>query len=244
MGYALKFDTTFKMNFDFRKADQTEILTYLQQNNFNLVAYKGAKGPNQLAAGLPTWFSVPFGHVFGDLDILYTPKYKVFVSQQGKIAANTVIDMKVLSEEIGLGTALSFEQNGKFTSAGSAKPGTITVHNKRPPGTPNLNIGLAGLVNLPTGAQYLPFCAFTVTPEGSINMEPTENVALMASQVNLQSGNVQAIATAPGCTFTFDASNTSYELEIVESSYRITNVEGTVPVRRLESGSALALLNA
>jgi hypothetical protein len=236
--------TTFAMNFDFNSATQQEILRYLQTNNYQLLAYKGAIGPNQVAAGLPTWFAVPFGNIFGAVGIDYTPQYKVYIFNQATIAANTTIAMQSLSAEVGLGTALNFTQNGLFTSAGSSKPGTITLHNQRPAGTPNITVGLAGLVELPSGTQYLPFCAFTLTPMGSITMEPTENVAMMAAQVNLQSGNVQANASAPGCSFTFDSSRIAYELMITPSTYAITNQPQTTPVENISSGQALSFLNS
>jgi hypothetical protein len=237
-------DTTFTMEFDFTSANQQKVLQYLQANNYRLVAYKGAKGPNQVSSGLPTWFSVPFGNLFGKVAIDYTPKYKVYVFSRAKIAANTVIEMDALSSEIGLGQALNFEQTGAFTSAGSSPAGTITLVNKRPAGTPDVTVGLAGLVNLPSGPQYLPFCAFTMTPQGSIQMEPTEDVAIMAAQVALQSGNVQANAAAPGCTFTFDQQTLSYQLMVEDSTYAITNVPQTTPVTALSSGAALAFLNS
>jgi hypothetical protein len=240
----LAADTVYSMDFDFTSASQKDVLQYLQANNYMLLAYKGATGPSQVSAGLPTWFSVPFGNIFGGVDIDYTPQYKVYVFNQATIAANTVIRMQVLSQEIGLGTALNFLPDGSFTSAGSAPAGTITLNNQRPKGTPNVTVGLAGLVNLPTGSQYLPFCAFTLTPEGSIGMAPVEKVAMMAAQVNLQSGNVQANASAPGCSFTFSSSNTTYQLMVQPSTYAITNQPNTSAVTPLSSGQALSFLNS
>jgi len=240
----LTSETIYSMDFDFTSASQKDVLKYLQENGYMLLAYKGATGPSQVSAGLPTWFSVPFGNIFGVVGIDYTPQYKVYVFNRATIAANTTIRLEVLSSEIGLGTSLNFTQDGSFTDAGSSRPGTITIHNQRPKSTPNITVGLAGLVNLPTGSQYLPFCAFTLTPLGSIEMAPTEQVAMMAAQVNLQSGNVQANASAPGCTFTFDSSNIDYKLMIQNSTYTITNQPGSKPVGALSSGAALSFLNS
>lgn len=184
--------TTFSMDFDFTSAEQKKVLTYLQANNYQLLGFKGAKGPNQLAVGVPTWFSVPFGNIFGTVAIDYEPKYKVYVFNKSQIAAYTTIEMQALSSEIALGNGLVFNADGTFTAGTNpVPPGSIALTNNRPAGTPNVTVGLAGLINTPAGQQYLPFCAFTLTPQGSINMTPQETIALFAAQVNLQSGNVQ-----------------------------------------------------
>lgn len=244
MSNQLITDTTFTMNFDFTSASQQAVLDQLQAGDFTLLAYRGASGPSQVSAGLPTWFAVPFTNIFGVVQIAYTPQYKVYVFNQSTIAANTVIQMQVLSNEIGLGTALNFNEDGSFTSAGSSPAGSITLNNLRPAGTPNVTVGLAGLVNLPTGNEYLPFCAFTLTPQGSISMTPSENVAMMAAQLNLQSGNVQANASAPGCSFIFDSSDIAYQLMVTPSTLAITNQPGTLPVTPLSAGQALSFLNS
>lgn len=77
-------DTVYEMGFDFTSAEQRKILEYLQKNNYQLIAYKGASGPNQVSAGLPTWFSVPFGNMFGKVTIDYTPLYKLPKYDSGK----------------------------------------------------------------------------------------------------------------------------------------------------------------
>lgn len=238
-------DTTYSMNFDFTSSDQRNVLTYLQANNYQLLAYKGADGPNILTVGLPTWFAVPFGNIFGLVDIDYTPMYKVYVFNQAKIAANTTIQMQVLSGELGLGNALTFNQDGSFSGSGEAPAGSINLKNDRPAGTPNVTVGLAGLVNLPTGAQYLPFCAFTLPPQNSITMTPKETVAMFAARVSLQSGNVQAAAAAPGCSFVFSGSDTNFDLMIKDSTYQVTNTPDGAPVTSIDSGEALVpLLNS
>ena len=56
--------TIFKIDFDFTSNEQKTILEYLQANNFKLMGYKGATGPNQVSAGLPTWFSEPYIEMF------------------------------------------------------------------------------------------------------------------------------------------------------------------------------------
>ncbi len=235
--------TVYHMRFDFNSAEQRAVLSELQKNGYTLIAYKGAKGPNQVSAGLPTWFAIPFGNIFGEVDIQYAPKYKVYVFNQAEIAANTTIQMQSLSGEVSLGTGLNFTQDGAFTDAGSSDPGTITLHNLRPAGTPAVTVGLAGLVSTPAGAQFLPFCAFTMPPMGSIRMEPIEQVAIMAARVNLQSGNVQANAAAPGATLVFSSATVNYDLMVQPSTYQITNQPGTTPVTPLSSGQSLDYLN-
>lgn len=232
--------TTFNMNFDFTSSEQREVLQYLQDNKYQLLGFKGAQGPNQVTAGVPTWFVVPFSYLFGKVDIDYTPKYKVYVFNEATIAAYTTIQMQALSEEIPLGKGLIFNQDGSFSAGTTSVPAaSIMLKNNRPSKTPNITVGLAGLVNLPTGSMYLPFCAFTLTPQASINMTPMETICLFAAQTNLQSGNVQAMASAPGCSFSFSSSTISYDLKVLPSTYAITNVPGTTMVKEVKSGETL-----
>ena len=239
----LVLDTTFSVSFDFASAAEQAVLQQLQAGNYQLLAYKGATGPSQVSAGLPVWFSVPFGNLFDDVVISYTPQYEVYVFNQATIAANTVITMQGHSNPVGLGTALNFNQDGSFTSAGSSPAGTITLNNLRPAGTPDITVGLAGQVTINGQSQFLPFCAFTVTPLGSVEMAPVETVAMMAAQLNLQSGSVQANASAPGCSFTFDSSDSAYQLTVTPDTLAITNMPNTLPVQTLLAGQALGFLN-
>lgn len=236
--------TTFTMEFDFNSADQKAVLTSLQAQGYSLLAYKGAVGPNQLTAGVPTWFSVPFGTMFGLVDINYTPLYKLYVTTQGNIAANTTIVMQSISSALPLGSAQTFNSDGSFVSGGvqNVPVDSLGLFNNRPAGTPPLTVGLAGLVNTPSGSQYLPFCAFTLNPQGSIMMKPLETILLVAAQQNLQSGNVQANVSAPGCTFAFSASTIEYDLQVMASTYAITNIPGTPSVLPVSSGSTIGTI--
>ena len=234
--------TTFGIDFDFTSAAQRTILQYLQDNNFMLLGYKGASGHNLLTVGVPTWFSVPFGNIFGQVTISYTPRYKVYVFNQATIAAYTTIEMQVLSSEIGLGNALAFNQDGSFGSVGNAPANSINLMNNRPSGTPNITVGLAGLIDLPTGQQYLPFCAFTLAPQGAISMTPIETIAIFAAQVSLVSGNVQGVASAPGSSFSFSNSVPDYELMVQPSTYQITNKPGSPLVNAVTAQQALVPL--
>ncbi len=237
-------DTTFTMSFDFTSASQEAVLQQLQNQNFSLLAFKGAAGPSQVQTGLPTWFSVPFEDIFGSTTISYQPKYKVYVFNEEKIAADTVITMDALSDEIDLGNALNFTGVGSFTSAGSSQPGTITLNNQRGADTPPVTVGLAGKVQLPSGDfQFLPFCAFTVAPQGSVEMTPIESVAMFAAQQNIQSGSVQARATAPGCSFSFNSMEIGYQLMVTPDTFAITNVPGKAAVVPFPANQALAFLN-
>ncbi|MBN2737177.1 MAG: hypothetical protein JXR70_09370 [Spirochaetales bacterium] len=238
--------TTYKINFDFTSSEQRLILDYLQQNQYQLLGYKGAKGTGQITAGVPTWFSVPFGNIFGMVDIDYQPKYKVYIFNKAKIAANTTIEMQSLSVEYGLGTSVIFNQDGSFSTGSESVPAdSIRLKNNRPADTPDLTVGLAGLVNLPSGNQYLPFCAFTLPPQNSLNMTPQETICLFAARTALQSGNVQGNAAAPGCEFSFSASTIEYFLQILASTYQVTNVPGTPGVKSVASGETLTkLLNS
>lgn len=236
--------TAFTMEFDFNSADQKAVLTSLQAQGYNLLAYKGAVGPNQLTVGVPTWFSVPFGTMFGLVDIDYTPLYKLYVTTQGNIAANTTIQMQSISTALPLGSAQTFNSDGSFVSGGvqNVPADSLGLFNNRPSGTPPLTVGLAGLVNTPSGSSYLPFCAFTLNPQGSIMMKPLETILLVAAQQNLQSGNVQANVSAPGCTFAFSASTIEYNLQVLASTYAITNIPGTPSVLPVSSGSTIGTI--
>jgi hypothetical protein len=176
--------------------------------------------------------------MFGIVEIDYTPMYKVYVYNQATIGANTTIQMQVLSGEVGLGSALVFNQNGSFSVGSAPTPkDSISVLNNTAAGTPNITIGLAARV----GNQYLPFCAFTSTPQSTIAMTPHEDVALFAAQTTLVSGSVTAVAVAPGCEFSFSAATPGYDLAILPSSYQIVSA-GAPPVTAVPSGSDLALL--
>ncbi|WP_460138671.1 hypothetical protein [Pseudomonas sp. H2_D07] len=236
--------TTFTIEFDFNSADQKAVLKELQTQGYNLLAYKGAVGPNQLTTGVPTWFAVPFGTMFGLVDIDYQPMYKLYVTTQGNIAADTTIQMQSISTALPLGSAQTFNQDGTFVSGGvaSVPADSLGLFNNRPSGTPPLTVGLAGLVTTPSGTQYLPFCAFTLNPQGSIVMKPLENILLVAAQQNLQSGNVQAVVSAPGCTFSFSASTIEYDLQVLASTYTITNLVGTPSVSPVSSGSTIGTI--
>jgi hypothetical protein len=241
--------TTFSMNFDFTSADQRNVLGKLQSQNYTLLGYKGASGPNQLAVGVPTWFAVPFGNIFGAPTIDYRPTYKVYMSQQSDIAVGTTIKMESLSDAVTLGSALKFMPDGRFVSGGveNVPKGSIGLFNNRPANTPQLTVGLAGLVNTPNGQEFLPFCAFALNPQNSIIMTPLENILLVAAQQSLQSGNVQANVAAPACTFSFDLkqhpSILSYQLMVLDNTFEITNMPGTSPVNKVGSGSAVSIVN-
>lgn len=237
--------TTFTIDFDFTNQAQRAVLGTLQAGNYNLIGFKGAIGPQQIASGVPAWFVVPFGQIFGKAQIFYEPLYKVFVFQRAQIAAQTTIEMQALSNEVPLGSALTFHQDGSFTAGGvqNVAPDSIGVLNASPGNVPPVTVGLAGLVNTPAGNQYLPFCAFTLTPQGSISMTPLEQVLLMAAQVSLSSGNVQANLAAPGAMFAFSAGTMDYPLMITPNTNAITNQPGTTPVTAVQSGAVVSLIN-
>lgn len=234
-------DTTYKILFDFTSDSQRQLLQYLQANKYQLLAYKGATGPQQVTAGLPTWFAQPFGSVFGSVEIDYTPQYKVYVYNSATIGANTTIQMQAISGLVGLGTALTINADGSFTpSTVSAPIDGIVLQNNMPSGNPNVTVGLAAYIN----GQYLPFCAFTSTPQGSVAMTPHESVCLFAAQLSLQSGSVTAAAAAPGVTFSFSAAAPVYNLAIAPSTYAVVG-SGSSIVTTVSSGTSLAqLLNS
>ena len=230
--------TIFQIDFDFTSSEQREILQYLQKNDFKLMGYKGASGPSQISAGLPTWFAEPYAEMFGQVEIDYEPVYKVYVYNKADIGANTTIQMQSLSTEVPLGTAVTFNQDGTFTTESGAPAGIITVYNNRPSDTSNITVGLAAKIN----GVFAPFCAFTSTPQGTISMEPNEKVMLFAAQTDMVSGSVTGNAAAPGCTFEFNASNLAYQLEMIPKTYGITSAPGGAPVTETDSNQSISQL--
>ena len=73
-------------------------------------------------------------------------------------------------------------------------------------------------------------------------MKPLETILLVAAQQNLQSGNVQANVSAPGCTFAFSASTIQYDLQVLASTFAITNLPGTPSVLPVSSGSTIGTI--
>lgn len=237
--------STFKMNFDFSSSEQKNILSILQDKSYSLLGFKAAKGSGKLSTGVPTWFSLPFSQLFGEIEIDYTPKYKVYVFDKADIAAFTTIKMQSLSNEIELGRGLIFEKDGSFSTSSDVqvKSDSIMLTNGRPVGSPNITVGLAGHVNLPGGKEdYLPFCAFELNPQASISMTPLEKICLFAARLSISSGNVQASIASPGCTFSFSDSCENYNLEIEDSSYEIKSAYRGLPVTRVNSGETLSKL--
>jgi hypothetical protein len=233
--------TTYTMSFDFTSADQQANLQYLQANGYQLCGFKGASGPNQVTAGLPCWFAESFANMFGTVEIDYTPEYEVYVFNEATIGEYTTIQMNSVSSPVGLGTALMFNQDGSFSPGTvAAPPGSIVLQNNTAAGTPAVTVGLAALI----GGVFLPFCAFTSTPQGSISMTPHEDVILFAAQTSLVSGSVTAVSATPGAEFSFSGSTPAYALAIADSTYQVIAAPNGIPVTSVPSGADLGeLLN-
>ncbi|WP_347218461.1 hypothetical protein [Chryseobacterium sp.] len=230
--------TLFSMNFDFSTGQQKEILNDLQRNNYKLVGYKGATGNNQITVGVPTWFSIVYSGVFGTLEIDYEPKYKLYAYHRSHIDINTTIVMEELSEEISLGTGMTFNSQARFVKTSDAPEGVITVNDSRPAGSPSLIIGLAAKVD----GRHLPFCAFTSSPQEIITIEPNEKTALFALQTNMTPGSLADHINNPGCCFMFSDQNMKYDLQMIPDTYGIENVPGKLPVEPVSPGSSLIQL--
>ena len=227
--------TIYKIDFDFKSQKQDAILKDLQAGNYKLFGFKGATGPNQITAGLPTWFAKSYMEMFGEVEIDYEPLYKVYVFNQATIGLNMTIHMEALSAEVPLGTALTYNNDGSFSISSNARPGTISLSNARSAGTSNITVGLAAKVN----GQYAPFCAFTSTPQGVVVMEPNDKIALFASQYNLVSGSVIGNTLNSGCTFEFNHSSIKYDLEMMPVHYGITNTPEGLFVTEISTGTSL-----
>ncbi|REC62983.1 hypothetical protein DRF65_07045 [Chryseobacterium pennae] len=230
--------TIFSTEFDFTSGEQKEILHYLQVNNYRLLGYKGASGPNQVSSGVPTWFSMPYVNMFGRFEIYYEPRYKVYVFNKGDITINTTITMHALSDEVSLGTKVVFNTDGSFHSDSVGSEEVITVYNSRPAGTSPITIGLAVKVN----GQFLPFCAFTCAAQGTVSIQPDAKIALFAAQSNMTSGSVADHIINPGCSFMWNAKNTMFDLQMIPETYGIENVPGRLSVEPVSPGSSLLQL--
>ncbi|MDR4952273.1 hypothetical protein REB14_08830 [Chryseobacterium sp. ES2] len=232
--------TLYTINFDFTSQEQKAILQYLQENGYQLMGYKGATGFDQLNTGVPAWFAINFLDVFDTIEIDCEPQYKVYVYNKGIIEPNSTIQMQALSEEIPLGTAVTFHPDGSFSINGPAPAGMITVRNDRFLGIPNITIGLAAKVN----GEFQPFCAFSCMSQGQVTMQPNENIVLFAAQTNMNSGSVTNRTMAPGCKLIFNDKNVKYDLEMIPGTYGITNAPGAAPVAPVSEGqSILQLIN-
>ena len=231
--------TIFQINFDFTSSRQRAILEFLQEHGYQLLGFKGARGPGQVTAGIPTWFSKPFSEQFGEVSIEYKPLYKVYAYRSTPIGPNTIIKMESASAEVPLGTHVVFNQNGTFNAEpGGAPDGIITVSHNRPETSSVVTLGLAAEVE----GQYRPFCAFMSTPQSTISMEPNEKVCLFAARLNLQSGSVVGNAATPGALFEFNASRLVFNLEMIRGSYGIQSSDSDDAVREVASGKNLLKL--
>ncbi|UTX50748.1 hypothetical protein [Chryseobacterium sp. MA9] len=232
--------TIFSINFDFTSKYQQEILRYLQMNNYKLVGYKGASGPNQISSGVPAWFSIYYTEMFGYEEIDCEPKYKVYVYNKGVIDINTTIQMQAISAEIPLGTAVTFHQDGSFSTTTGAPAEAITVKNERGVGTSDITIGLAAAIK----GRFQPFCAFTCAPQGEVIMKPNDNIVLFAVQKGIVPGSVTCYTAGSGCNFIFSAQNDVYDLQMIPGTYGIENAPGKAPVKSILPGTLLVeLLN-
>lgn len=230
--------TIFSINFDFTSNDQKTILQYLQVNGYQLMGYKGASGRHQISSGVPTWFTISYQQIFGELEVDYEPEYKVYVFNKETIEVNTTIQMQALSEEIPLGSVVTFHKDGSFSTDSGAPAGVITLKNDRDANTPDITVGLAAKVN----GIFQPFCAFTSTPQDSVSMEPNEKIVLFAAQTDMISGTVVRNVYGPGCNFMFNLPNIQYNLEMIRHTYGIESVPGTTPVNPVSSGQSLLQL--
>ena len=230
--------TVYSINFDFTSSQQKRVLQDLQANGYKLMGYKGAKGSNQITSGVPAWFVINFSNMFGTEEIYYEQEYKVYAFNKSVIDSNTTIQMQALSQEIPLGTVLNFHQDGTFSIGGKAPEGEIIVKNGRPAGSPNIIIGLAAKVN----RRFAPFCAFTSVSQGDVSMKPNENIAVFASQVDINQGNVTSNAMASGCSFVFSAQDINYDLQIIQRTYDITQAPGATFVNNIPAGQSLIQL--
>lgn len=228
----------FSINFDFTSGEQNKILQHLQTNVYKLMGYKGATGSHQITSGVPAWFAIDYSSMFGLVDIDYKPEYKVYVFNKSVIAANTTIQMQALSQEIPLGTAVSFHPDGSFSIRGTAPEGVIIVRNERALDTPDLTVGLAARVN----GQFLPFCAFTSMAQRQVSIEPNENIVLFAAQTSMREGYVTSNTIAQGCECMFSDKNTKYDLQMIRGTYGITNAPGGTLVDKISSGQSLIQL--
>lgn len=230
--------TTYKIFFDFTNADQKAILDKLQARGYSLMAFKGASGPNQVSAGLPAWFVVPFNDMLGNVEIDYQPQYMVYAYYSAQIGTDTIIQMQDTSPQIGLGTALALTQDGSFISGTAKAPAdSIVLQDSRAAGSPDITIGLAAKI----AGEFYPFCAFTSTPQGSLVMTPHENCCLFAARTDLVSGSVTGAIASPGCEFSFSAAAPDFDLAIEDSTFAIVGTGQSV-VTPVSSGQDLAEL--
>ncbi len=167
--------TTFTIEFDFNSADQKAVLKELQTQGYNLLAYKGAVGPNQLTTGVPTWFAVPFGTMFGLVDIDYQPCTSC--TSPPKVTSRPIRRFKCSRSPPRCHLAVrkpSIRTAPSFLAASPACPPTAwgcSIIALRVPRL--LTVGLAGLVTTPRHPIPAVSGVFTLEPSGLDRDETT-----------------------------------------------------------------------
>lgn len=213
----------YTMAFDFTDAANNTVRTSAADATKHLRGYKKAVGGVEVAGGVPIWFSVPYTEMFGASVIEYDPEYTIYIDSNYGIGSFTTIDNKVQSAPLTLGSSVTFK-DGKFVTSQNGTSGTITL-NRDDRSTKDFTVGLCAKVN----GIFQVFCAFTLQPDGSICMEPKDEVLLCSGDVG-QSGSVSSNTVSPGCKFPLDASNQSYALRMLENSFAITSATGGASV--------------
>ena len=129
----------------------------LCQHQFQLLAYRGASGPQPLRAGLPTWFAKSFCGLVGPIQLSCQPRYKVYVCRQTKFELGDVVRPDLLSGTLAPGATLVLDPAGRLRRSSEPAPaGSIALRNEMAAGTGAVTVGLAAPIN----GEYWPFCAF------------------------------------------------------------------------------------
>ena len=203
---------------EFTRAYQRHLLTYLCQHQFQLLAYRGASGPQPLRAGLPTWFAESFCGFVEPIRLNCQPCYKVYVSRQTEFGFGDVVQPDLVSGTLTLGTTLVLDPAGRLRRSQEPAPaGSVALRNEMAAGTGPVTVGLAAPIN----GEYRPFCAFRCDSQQEAVLTPHDEVALFAAPASLRSGTLVSHLDAPGSLLTFTNHTPFYTLTMRDDSHTL-----------------------
>ena len=209
---------SYDIEVEFTHAYQRHLLTYLCQHQFQLLAYRGASGPQPLRAGLPTWFAKSFCGLVGPIQLSCQPRYKVYVCRQTKFELGDIVQPDLVSGALAPGATLVLDPAGRLRRSSEPAPaGSIALRNEMAAGTGAVTVGLAAPIN----GEYWPFCAFRCESKQEAVLTPHDEVALFAAPASLQPGTLVSHLDAPGSLLPFTSHTPFYTLTMRDDSHTL-----------------------
>lgn len=219
--------TTYDIDFNFTTPNEIKELHHLQEEGWSLQAFLGAFSTDNHRQSIPVWFNEDFINISRYYRIAYTPMYIVYIADVMHGGQRTVLSIGERSPQVGLGTALTFKEDGEWKNNSNLHPGpdSISLLNDSAVNSRPLMVGLA---TPHANGGYTPFCAFELAPQESITMTPNNTVVMMAVKEGLQSGTVVSTAASPGVKFVLRSSQNPVDLKIEQGSNAIVGADGSI----------------